>query len=311
MESVFTLIELELVMFLLMIIGGYLKRKNILTDSGQSSLSDLLMNVILPCNIFKSFLVELEANVWKAFAATIMICIGVLIVAVISGRILFRNVPKKKRPIMRYGLINGNVAFLGLPVCEGLYGSAGILNSTIYMIPHRILVWSYGMFLLRGKSGSGKKEILSLLLNPCMAAAELGLIFMLFQIRLPSVLQMTVENLGKCLFPMSMLIIGAILSKLDLKKILNRWTVLFSSVRLLLLPGIALAIGLLLGADAVVLGVSVAMAGMPCASITAILAGQFGHDQEFASEMVALTTLLSAFTIPLWNILVRLLYLSV
>lgn len=308
MASVITLVELEAVMFLLMFVGGLLRKKNILTEAGQKSLSDLLLYVILPCNIFKSFLVEINGNVWGDFTKVLIICGVVLLTAVFGGRLFFRKVISEKRQLMKYGLVNGNVAFLGLPVSEGLYGSEGVLNATIYMIPHRILVWSYGMVLLdeNTKKEKGIKCVLSLLLQPCMIAAEIGLLFMVFQFQLPSVLQMSVENLGKCLFPMSMLIIGGILSKTSIKSIVNRESVFFCLVRLVLLPAVAFVVGIFLHTKGAALGVSVVMAGMPGASITAILAGQFGLDQEFASEMVALSTVLSAVSIPVWSFLAQL-----
>lgn len=307
MNSIITLLELEITMFLLMIVGGYTRKKNLMTKEGQSSLSSVLLNVILPCNIFKSFLLELDANVWKDFAQILIICGVVMTVACVGGVFFFRNVPEDEQQLMRYGMVNGNVAFLGLPVCQELYGDAGILNATIYMIPHRILVWSYGMVILQGKNQgeSRGKQLKSLLLNPCMFAAELGLICMLFQLKLPNVVQMTVEQLGKCLFPMSMLVIGSILSQIDLRTVLDRYTFQFCIFRLGLLPLTALLTGLLVHASGPVAGAAVALAGMPCASITAILAARFDLNQEFASKMIALATILSAVTIPVWNLAVR------
>ncbi len=307
MVDLWGLLELEATMFLLILAGGWLKRKGTISEEGQTSLSNVLMNVILPCNILNSFLVSLEANVWRDFALVIVLCAGVMTAAVFGGKVFYRLAPESSRRIMQYATLNANVAFLGLPVCEGLFGQSGTLNATIYMIPQRLVVWSYGLFVL----GSGERDqkrsgIKSLVLQPCMLAAEIGLVFMLFSLKMPSVLQLTISQLGKCLFPMSMLLIGAILSKTDLKTIVNRWTIYYSLIRLAVLPGLAFVLGLALGARGAALGVAVVMAGMPAAGITAILAGQFGLDQEFASKIVALSTLLSTVTIPIWGYVAQL-----
>lgn len=307
MDSVLTLLELEAVMFLLMIIGGVLRRTNRMTVRGQESLSTVLMSVILPCNIFKSFLVEVSGSLLVDFLQVLVICALVMAVACLGGRYFFRRIPGEERQLMRYGLVNGNVAFLGLPVCEGLYGDAGVLNATIYMIPHRILVWSYGLVILQGRQEGKSRlgQLRELVLNPCMLAAELGLLCMILGLRPPSVIQLTVEQLSKCLFPLSMLIIGGILSQIDLKTIFDRQTLYFSLFRLGVLPLVGLLCGLAIRCGSVVIGVAVALAGMPCASVTAIMAAKYHLNQEFASKMISSATLLSAVTIPLWNLAVR------
>ena len=52
--------------------------------------------------------------------------------------------------------------------------------------------------------------------------------------------------------------------------------------------------------DGTVLGVSVVLAGMPAASVTAILADRYNCDAVFSAKCVVSTTLLSMVTVPLW-----------
>ena len=54
--------------------------------------------------------------------------------------------------------------------------------------------------------------------------------------------------------------------------------------------------------DALVTGVSVVLAAMPAASVTAIMAAKYGADAEFATRCVVFSTLISMATIPLWCI---------
>ena len=109
-----------------------------------------------------------------------------------------------------------------------------------------------------------------------------------------------ITYIGNCNSAITMFIIGTILAHVDLRTIVNKTTVWFSVFRLLLLPGIAFGLSLLLEMDRVAAGVSVIMTGMPAGSTAAIFAARYGSDAPFATKCVVLTTLLSMVTIPLW-----------
>ncbi len=61
--SLFTqMIHLQLTLFMLIIIGLTLKKTGIITQEGQKCLSDITVNVILPCNIISSFMGDMNAS---------------------------------------------------------------------------------------------------------------------------------------------------------------------------------------------------------------------------------------------------------
>lgn len=49
------LFDLQVMMLLLMGIGVILRKKNIITKEGKTVLTDLVINLILPCNIITAF----------------------------------------------------------------------------------------------------------------------------------------------------------------------------------------------------------------------------------------------------------------
>ena len=61
----------------------------------------------------------------------------------------------------------------------------------------------------------------------------------------------------------------------------------------------------LAGVDSLVAGVSVILAAMPAGTTTAILALKYHGDEEFATQCVVLTTLLSVVAIPVWSIIIH------
>lgn len=52
-------------LFSLMILGAFLKRKGIITDEGKRVIADLVIFVTLPCSIIESFEVELSMDILK------------------------------------------------------------------------------------------------------------------------------------------------------------------------------------------------------------------------------------------------------
>ena len=54
MTTINSVIELQIILALLMICGIVLTKKRVLTADGRKCLTDLLIDLILPCNIINS-----------------------------------------------------------------------------------------------------------------------------------------------------------------------------------------------------------------------------------------------------------------
>ena len=58
--NISALFHLQIMMFLLMGTGILLRKKNIITPEGKKCLTDLIIDLLLPCNIIHSFCVRLS-----------------------------------------------------------------------------------------------------------------------------------------------------------------------------------------------------------------------------------------------------------
>ena len=138
-----------------------------------------------------------------------------------------------------------------------------MLYTSIFLIPMRIVMWSVGTtYFVAGETVEKKKLIKNVLTHPCLVAIYLGLLCMVTQVQLPSVILNTVKYIGNCNSALTMFIVGMILTDAPFKSIVSRDTVKFSLLRLALLPAAALGVGLL-HLEPAALGVSVLMTGMP------------------------------------------------
>ena len=102
---------------------------------------------------------------------------------------------------------------------------------------------------------------------------------------------------------MSMLVIGTILAEVRPKQMLDKSVLLFSILRLVLIPLVVYIGCSLFVTDSLVTGVSVLLAAMPAASTTAILAAKYEGDAVYASKCVVITTVLSLLATPLWSMI--------
>ena len=62
------LINLQLMIFSLIAIGLLVKKIGMVGKTGQKNLTDLVVNLILPCNIVESFMVKFSADIAADFA---------------------------------------------------------------------------------------------------------------------------------------------------------------------------------------------------------------------------------------------------
>ena len=83
MEQFFSLLTLQAQLALLMIIGIWFSQKGIINDQGRKCLTDLVIDIILPCNILQSFRIDLTLDMLRS-------ALSILIVSIVSAAVLRR-----------------------------------------------------------------------------------------------------------------------------------------------------------------------------------------------------------------------------
>lgn len=146
----------------------------------------------------------------------------------------------------------------------------------------------------------GTVEIVKKIFNIGVIACIAAMLLYFLQTPVPSFLQAFITNLGNLTAPLSMMIIGASLAQMPFKELfLDKKLLLFSLVKLLLLPAVWMIMVNRVAEQEILRGVCLVMMATPAGSMTAMLAQQYGGDYETASRGVALTTVLSVITMPL------------
>ena len=299
------LFSLQGTLFAMMLVGAWLKKRGIIDEDGKRCLTDLCVNVVIPCNILKACLIQADRAVFRSCALLLASAVLMQTLCLALNRVLFKRYGPQRKKVLQYCTIVPMSGFLGNPIAEGIYNELGVLYTSIFLIPMRLVTWSVGTSYFTADAQMDKRKVLkNALTHPCLAAIYLGLFFTATQLPLPHVVTQTVGYIGTCNSALTMFIVGTILADVRLTELLDRDTVRFSVFRLVLLPAAALGIGRLLGLERVSLGVSVLMTGMPAGATAAIFAARYQSDAPFATKCVVTTTLLSMLTLPVWCSLV-------
>lgn len=280
-----------------MIVGVYARKKDILTKEASKSFSNFLTNITLPCLLISSFNYSYSQDMIAK--ARIMFAYSVIIhiILIFASRVLTFKYPENSKKVLRFATIFSNCGFMGYPVLESLFGKIGIFYGAIFNIPFNIFMFSVGVMIYTGKKDL--KTLKEVIVNPGIIATTLGLIIFSFSIKLPYPLFTAMSIVGSMTTPLSMIIVGAMLSEIRLKDIFSGTLVYYASfLRLIAVPFLTLGILKLLNADKLLMQIAVIIEAMPAAVLASVLAEKYGADTALASRSVFISTIISMITIP-------------
>lgn len=297
MTAIENLLIMQITMLILLLTGYVLVKAKIMSGEFRKALTDFIINFILPCNIIKSFIIEFDMQIMRDCFAILLVSCATQVFSNLLGKLLFSRTEDGKRQPLLYITQVSNAGFLGSPIVESLYGAQGLLYASVYLVPQRIMMWSFGVTCFSGIKGKGiLKKVLT---HPCILAVFIGLILMLTQLPLPEWIEKPLGMVGGCNTALSLIVIGGVLAELDPRSVVNKQSVFCCFVRLILIPMAVMGGCMVLQLEQLVVESSVVLAGMPAPLTTAMLASQYGKDEKFAVSLIFLSTVASMVTIPL------------
>ena len=291
------------IMVIMIAIGFFCYKKELLTEAGVKSMSAILLNVVTPCMLINAYQQDFNTELAVKFltAAGAAVLLHLIMIAIVLLVFKRQENPMVKK-VNTFLSIYSNCGFMGLPLLNAALGDEGVFLGSAYLAVFSLMYWTQGVYVFSGD----KRDMISkkAILNPGVLGVLIGLIFFFGRIKLPGLIGTTVSGIAALNTPVAMFVIGSFLAKTKVKSALknpNVWLV--TVLRLLVLPLISLGVLFVLtktgiadplAAMAVLLQVSA-----PCATVGSLFAVKFGYDPTYASEVIAISTLLSMITIPL------------
>jgi len=287
-----------IILLILILIGVVLAKGKVLTESGVKSMTDMVLYTVTPCVIIKSFIREFDPATLKKLLISFLIALLAHIGFIVLSHLIIHDKDKSKESVLRYGTVFSNCGFMSIPLQQALFKDDGVFYATSYIAIFQLLIWSYGIIVM-----SGDKKYLSpkkLLLSPGLIGLAAGLIIFLFSIPIPEIIIEPIKYMSYLNTPLPMIIIGFHLANSNvLDGIKNPKCLLAISLRLVILPLIALVVMYLCRIRGVMLVSSVISCCAPVAAITTMFSAKFERDTSLSVNFVSLSTVLSLITMPL------------
>lgn len=298
------------VLFMLIIVGYVIGKLNIITVSGQTELTNLVLKVTLPVTIILAFQLEYTKERFIT-ALNIMLIVGlsflgmILLAKVISK--MYR-ISDNRQDIVEVALILPNATFMGFPIVLAVLGKEALFYAVLGAgFVFQVVSWTYGVYVIQRSSGKGlnKDFVKNILLSPNIVAIIIGSILFISSTVIPEPVNTTMVLLSQATSPLAMLVIGILLSRTNIKEsFLSGRLYTIALIRLLVFPLIIFSILKLLGFSGMEITIPVVILSMPTAAYVAMFSASANNDANFASQIVFISSLLSVLTIPFMVMLV-------
>lgn len=307
MENLMISANAVLPMCLIMALGYGTRRLGWIRREEIFAINKIAFRIFLPCllyyNVYCSDLSGSFDPLLMAYAVG-----GVLLTFGLSlGYTLLTEKLPECRGVMIQGMFRSNYVIMGIPVATALLGSdqlgtVSILIAVVVPLFNMLAVVVLEVF--RGQKPKPLHVLGQIVKNPLVIASALGILTLAAGIRLPHILERTIQNVSAIASPLQLFLLGAFFQFSGLKTY-RRELVTVSAAKLIVSPGLFLGLGALLGFRGVAFVSLIGIFASPTAVNSFTMAQQMGGDAELAGDIVVTTSAVSMLTMFLWVFLFK------
>ena len=294
-------------MCLIMALGYGTRRLGWIRREEISAINKIAFRIFLPCllyyNVYCSDLSGSFDPLLMAYAVG-----GVLLTFGLSlGYTLLTEKLPERRGVMIQGMFRSNYVIMGIPVAAALLGAdqlgtVSILIAVVVPLFNMLSVVVLEVF--RGQKPKPLHILGQIAKNPLVIGSVLGILTLAAGIRLPHILEQTIQNISAIASPLQLFLLGAFFQFSGLKTY-HRELVTVSAAKLVVAPGLFLGLGALLGFRGVAFVSLIGVFASPTAVNSFTMAQQMGGDAELAGDIVVTTSAVSILTMFLWIFLFK------
>ncbi len=287
-----------LALFLLIGAGVLASKRKLLRKEAVKSLTDIVLYFATPCVIISSFQRPFQRDLLSGLFTSFVISLLVHVGSILLAHLAFRRTEEGRTRVLRFSTVFSNAGYMALPLQYAVLGQEGVFYGACYVAVFNLVVWTYGLFTM----GGGRRELSlkQIVFNPGIVGVVIGFVLFVTSTTLPTVLAAPIEHLANLNTPIPMLIIGYYLAEADLLKALrDKHSYLAIGLRLVVIPLLTLGLAYACGVRGTVLVASVIGASAPVAVATTMFATKYEQDTALSVNLVTLSTLLSALSMPL------------
>ena len=322
------------ILFIMMVPGVLLAKLKMCSDTFGKGLSNLVLYIAQPVLIVDAYL-DCTANfadIWQDVLAVFVISLIAHAIFTAVAIPVFDRAPVARGRMLKFATIFSNAAFMGIPLIQYIFADKPemAIYASIYNISFNLFLWTVGVILCtRNKAedldADGDSDVVDLYIrakrevslskvvfHPVTLASVIGLICLISGVKSTgfiniglSVIPESMDMLRALVAPLSMVVIGIRLAKINFKGFINDgYMYVFFLLRHFALPfavlglmKLAILVGIPLS-DATVTVVTI-LASTPAASSATMFAEKYNCDAQYTSRLVSVSTILCILTMPL------------
>ena len=290
---------------LLVTLGVFLKRTLLKSENAWNSIEDLTYYVLFPALLFlATATADLEkVPIWGIFAA--------LVTAIVTSAILLLALRVPMQRAFSWSgpaytsVFQGGVrwnTYIAVGVASALLGEVGLALAAVALASMIPLINIISVVVLARYAPNSpakvKQVMIHLLRNPFIWSCGIGIVVNATGLPLPKVFTGFMNVLGQASLPLGLMIVGA---GLDLKTVakFDSALIVATTVKMLLMPVIAITTGYFAGVSGEALLVIAIASSVPSAPNGYMLARQMGGDATLLARILTIQTFVALLLIPL------------
>lgn len=306
-----------LVIFLYIAVGFVANKLRVLGTEAVDHLISLVLNITTPCLLIYSICGQrISAN---TFSNTVIIIFLSLAMFALFGAIsvkisrLFTKKSVEQQNVLSVAMVTSNSGFMGFPIARSVFGHVVLYYSVIQNIACNLYIFTGCMIQLSlgGKKESGarktinKETIIKPFKNVVTIVSICSVLVLFAGIRIPNPVMDFLATIGDATVPISMIIIGIQLGDCKFRELITDKELIISSlVCLILEPALSILIVYFMPLSKIIKLTIALSFTYPSAVLSVALAAGEHKDTKLMSEAVAMSTMLSMLTLPVWIMII-------
>lgn len=308
LSGVFSLLIVGVLGYLLVILGK-------VPQDCIKVLPKLVTNISLPPFLAYTILTSFPVEELHHLIYLALIPFGVMsflfIAGYVSGKLL--KVDSRHFGLFCTCVSNPNTIFIGIPVNQALFGDASLPYVLLYYFASTSFFWTVGNYFI-ARDEKRDKIIQNIhqhgffnnihwnhLISPPLAGFITGILMLIFEVKLPVAILRPMKLIGDLTTPLALMYIGMILAQIGITKLRFTRDISFALIgRMVVSPSLMAFVLYFLPLPDLMKNVFVIQSSLPVLMQIAILSAYYNTDPFFGTEIVALSTIMCIFTIPVY-----------
>lgn len=302
MENLKVSFEVVAPLLILMLIGAFIRKINVIDETTVKKMNGAVFKVFLPAlifnNIYNSSIDDIKDIGTALYTSGVIFFSFILATAVVC----LMEKDNRKRGAMIQGICRSNFVIFGVPLCVSLIDesiSGKISIAAAIVVPLLNVMSVIVLEVFRGGKPELKKIIKGIITNPLIIASAIGILTLVSGVKLNKIIAASIGDISKIATPLALVLLGASINLGKVKGNLKQLIIALSG-KLVIIPLVGISVAALLGMRGGDIALLIAALSSPTAVSSYPMALQMDSDGELAAQIVAFGTTLCIITVFLW-----------